>query len=86
MFQLLLVSALAAVGVCSPQTSRLPASFSLFSDGQLTLNARSETTTTTPVPILRFVDRQNADGSYTYGYESGDGSYKIETRSVLSMK
>jgi hypothetical protein len=38
------------------------------------------------VPILRFVDRQNADGSYTYGYESGDGSYKIETRSVLSMK
>ena len=28
----------------------------------------------------RFVDRQNPDGSYTYGYESGDGTYKIETR------
>ena len=36
--------------------------------------------TTTPVPILRFVDRQHPDGSYTYGYESGDGTYKIETR------
>lgn len=36
--------------------------------------------TTTPVPILRFLDTQNPDGSYTYGYESGDGTYKIETR------
>ena len=33
-----------------------------------------------PVPILRFIDTQNPDGSYTYGYESGDGTYKIETR------
>jgi len=32
------------------------------------------------VPILRFIDTQNPDGSYTYGYESGDGTYKIETR------
>jgi len=36
--------------------------------------------TTTPIPILRHLDTQNPDGSYTYGYESGDGSYKIETR------
>merc|ERR1719338_90938 len=37
--------------------------------------------TTTPlIPILRSIDRQNPDGSYTYGYESGDGTYKIETR------
>merc|ERR1712045_68255 len=35
---------------------------------------------TTPVPILRYIDTQNPDGSYTYGYESGDGTYKIETR------
>ena len=32
------------------------------------------------VPILRFIDTQNGDGSYTYGYESGDGTYKLETR------
>jgi len=36
--------------------------------------------TTPPVPILRYIDTQNPDGSYTYGYESGDGTYKIETR------
>merc|ERR1712038_1934475 len=36
--------------------------------------------TTTPVPILRYVDNQNVDGSYTYGYEAADGSYKLETR------
>merc|ERR1712045_29353 len=35
---------------------------------------------TTPVPILRYVDNQNIDGSYTYGYEAADGSYKLETR------
>merc|ERR1712083_93346 len=35
---------------------------------------------TTQVPILRFLDSKNPDGSYTYGFESGDGTYKIETR------
>merc|ERR1712170_94873 len=37
---------------------------------------------TTPVPILRYVDTQNVDGSYTYGYEAADGTYKLETRLV----
>merc|ERR1712083_889969 len=32
------------------------------------------------VPILKFIDQHNIDGSYTYGFEAGDGSYKIETR------
>ena len=31
--------------------------------------APSPTVSTTPVPILRYVDTQNIDGSYTYGYE-----------------
>merc|ERR1711874_624887 len=35
---------------------------------------------TTPVPILRYVDNQNIDGSYIYGYEAADGTYKLETR------
>merc|ERR1739844_793627 len=35
---------------------------------------------TTPVPILRYVDNQNIDGSYTYGNEAADGTYKLETR------
>jgi len=37
-------------------------------------------TTTTPVPILKFVDQHNTDGSYTYGFQSADGTYKLETR------
>ena len=47
----------------------------------MTSEINREPETTTPiVPILRSIDRQNPDGSYTYGYESGDGTYKIETR------
>merc|ERR1712095_205379 len=42
--------------------------------------APSPTVSTTPVPILRYVDSQNIDGSYTYGYEAADGTYKLETR------
>lgn len=36
----------------------------------------------TPVPILKQINRQNEDGSYSYGYENADGSYKIETKSA----
>merc|ERR1711918_39270 len=43
-------------------------------------SAQSFSTSTTPVPILRYVDTQNIDGSYTYGYEAADGTYKLETR------
>merc|ERR1712128_201662 len=35
---------------------------------------------TTPLPILRYIDNQNTDGSYTYGFEGADGTYKLETR------
>jgi len=35
---------------------------------------------TTPVPILKQINKMNEDGSYTYGYENADGSYKIETK------
>jgi len=31
-------------------------------------------------PILKYINEQNDDGSYTYGFESADGTYKIETR------
>lgn len=34
----------------------------------------------TVVPILKQVNRQNEDGSYSYGYENADGTYKIETK------
>lgn len=35
---------------------------------------------TTPVPILKQINKINDDGSYTYGFESADGSFRIETR------
>jgi len=36
----------------------------------------------TPVPILKQINRHNEDGSYTYGYEAADGSFKIETKAA----
>lgn len=34
----------------------------------------------TPIAILKQINRHNEDGSYTYGYEGADGSFKIETK------
>lgn len=42
----------------------------------------SSSPATPPVRILKQVNRQNEDGSYTYGYQNEDGSYKIETKSA----
>ncbi|XP_034485852.1 pollen-specific leucine-rich repeat extensin-like protein 1 [Drosophila innubila] len=39
-----------------------------------------EETRPTPVPILKQINKHNEDGSYTYGYEGADGSFKIETK------
>ncbi|GLV43623.1 Cuticular protein 97Eb [Carabus blaptoides fortunei] len=35
---------------------------------------------TTPVPILKQINKHNEDGSYSYGYEGADGTFKIETK------
>lgn len=32
------------------------------------------------MPILKQINRHNEDGSYSYGYEGADGSFKIETK------
>ncbi len=37
----------------------------------------------TGVPIIRQINKVNLDGTYTYGYEAADGTFKIETRDVL---
>lgn len=42
--------------------------------------AQKQNSNTTPVPILRQINRHNEDGSYSYGYEGADGSFKIETK------
>lgn len=40
------------------------------------------TTTTTPVPIIKSINKVNDDGSYTFGYEAGDGSFRIEKKEL----
>ena len=74
------MACVASVAVAVPQQFRIINGNS-FNFDLLTSEINREPETTTPiVPILRSIDRQNPDGSYTYGYESGDGTYKIETR------
>ena len=34
------------------------------------------------VPILKHINQLNPDGSYTFGYESGDGSFRVETKDL----
>jgi len=73
-----LLACVASVAVGVPQQARIdPRTFDLSLGGR---SLESSKPATTPVPILRSLDQQNPDGSYTYGYESGDGTYKIETR------
>lgn len=43
-------------------------------------SSSSVDTKPTPVAILKQINRHNEDGSYTYGYEGADGSFKIETK------
>jgi len=40
------------------------------------------TETTTNIAILKQINEHNEDGSYTYGYEASDGTFKLETRFV----
>jgi len=41
-----------------------------------------ESTTATPVEIVKQVNEINEDGSYTVGYEASDGTFKLETRDI----
>lgn len=58
-------------------------------DNNKTVAATTTTTTTVPpadhrrdVSILKQINKVNDDGSYTFGYEASDGSFKVETRDV----
>lgn len=53
----------------------------LFAFSIAALNSQIQSSTP-PVRILKQINRQNEDGSYSYGYENEDGSYKIETKSA----
>jgi len=34
------------------------------------------------IPILKQINQVNDDGSYTFGYENGDGSFRVETKDI----
>lgn len=46
------------------------------------LEAEATTTPKPIVPILKHINQVNDDGSYTFGYEAGDGSFRLETKDV----
>ncbi|XP_015439275.1 PREDICTED: eisosome protein sle1-like [Dufourea novaeangliae] len=58
---------------------RLPVLSLLFCGG-LAFAQHNRYPVTTPVPILKQINKHNEDGSYSYGYEAADGSYKIESK------
>ncbi|EFX72702.1 hypothetical protein DAPPUDRAFT_308109 [Daphnia pulex] len=37
------------------------------------------------VPILKQINQLNDDGSYTFGYEGGDGSFRVETKDTTGF-
>jgi len=81
--KLVLLVCFLSVAVAEPQqNTRIGSSNAFDVENELQKfslrNNRRETTT--PIPILQSIDTHNSDGSYTYGYEGGDGAYKIETR------
>ena len=43
---------------------------------------KDTTETSTPVAILKQINKVNDDGSYTFGYEAADGTFKVETRDI----
>ncbi|XP_049287711.1 uncharacterized protein LOC125766109 [Anopheles funestus] len=51
-----------------------------YRQAPLRIGTKAEEPKPTPVPILKQINRHNEDGSYTYGYEGADGSFKIETK------
>ncbi|KAL4149505.1 hypothetical protein QTP88_003440 [Uroleucon formosanum] len=50
--------------------------------GQSVTAASSPVTQPKDVSILKQINKVNDDGSYTFGYEASDGSFKVETRDV----
>ncbi|XP_071570947.1 uncharacterized protein [Temnothorax nylanderi] len=73
------------VSSSNKMTPWLMAFFCLVTAGcsNVTDQQPSETHHDHQVAILKQIRKVNEDGSYTYGYEAGDGSFKVESRDVL---
>ncbi|XP_014468521.1 PREDICTED: uncharacterized protein LOC106741250 [Dinoponera quadriceps] len=75
------------VSSCSKMTPWLMAFFCLVTAGctNVTDQQTSETQHDHQVAILKQIRKVNEDGSYTYGYEAGDGSFKEHVSVVQSI-
>lgn len=76
-FQLALVF-LSAVCVAQDYDEYQPSSIRQASGASRFI--QEEQKTEAPIAILKQINKHNEDGSYTYGYEGADGSFKIETK------
>lgn len=53
-----------------------------FRQAGATRHAAAEEPKPEVIAILKQINKHNEDGSYTYGYEGADGSFKIETKAA----
>jgi hypothetical protein len=73
-FQLLAFSLACAVAAPAPEPYVSTSSFDSTSRGIQFSSANAK--------ILGQINQHNEDGSYTFGYESEDGSFRIENRDI----
>ncbi|XP_051168083.1 uncharacterized protein LOC127285910 isoform X2 [Leptopilina boulardi] len=64
-------------------TPWLMAIFCLATAGCSNITDQQASESNQQVAILKQIRKVNEDGSYTFGYEAGDGSFKVESRDVL---
>uniref|UniRef100_A0A182FIR3 Uncharacterized protein n=2 Tax=Anopheles albimanus TaxID=7167 RepID=A0A182FIR3_ANOAL len=69
-----------AVAACLIGAVVVAQDYQEYRQAPLRIGTKAEEPKPTPVPILKQINRHNEDGSYTYGYEGADGSFKIETK------
>lgn len=84
-FQALALSTFAAVAAMAADESTKTSSEEPAEPRPTTAATTAATTTageSKDVSILKQINRVNDDGSYTFGYEASDGSFKVETRDV----
>lgn len=69
-------------GVCLAQDYEDYQAPTRQSSGATRYSQQQEEPKQEPIAILKQINRHNEDGSYTYGYEGADGSFKIETKAA----
>lgn len=81
---LLLCVSVVLQSVCGATSANATASTVTTSDNDAAIDLdKAESKDSKTAEIIKQIRRVNSDGSYTVGYETDDGSFKIESRDVL---